>query len=545
MAREPRLIDELEALYEPDDGFVRWEKGGDRSSHVLAARYAELLLRRDRPGDRRLAAEILHRIFSLQIVEPGQRFGEIPFRGNNDLNFSCFLIPHFYRIATIHRRTLDDATAVALSDTLRRTIVAIERRWDVELFVVHRDNLRYTNIFLLHVQGLLIGAGFFGDERLRTKAESQWTRWFNHVAYYGIDEFLSNVYLPIDREALVGIYELCSATWMKREVTIALDHVHESMYAVHHPTLRLQTSGISRCKQSALISGEYDEVFTPLFWSTSYRPPARVIEEYGNRRFPHRVGGRATEVPFRFRCYQEVDFGVGSFTGGHYFPQNVHLIVAVGRDATHREILTVPGRYTFRSCFTAQRDVDALCVFTRHPNSYARTQRRNSDAWLDSLGNEWPAALGMSAGWDVQIEDAGCIRLQAYDKEVTVLPFEIDDGAVKALSPEIKRSSTQTITRAHEEDLAVLRVFLETTDWYGCAVHIGSSAESHELPDVGYALDGATSIFKWGELRIRLFLQPGGEVSEVYDGDWRTAPLFESAFEAVWSGEWVARVVNA
>ncbi len=35
-------------------------------------------------------------------------------------------------------------------------------------------------------------------------------------------------------------------------------------------------------------------------------------------------------LPFRFQTWQTRDAAMGSMTGGNYFPQQIHLMVAVG-----------------------------------------------------------------------------------------------------------------------------------------------------------------------------------------------------------------------
>jgi catechol 2,3-dioxygenase len=358
--------------------------------------YAILLFERGEPEDSARAVEIVDALLGLQVAEESASiYGQFPMRVGGrpgDLNAALFAMPRLIDLLDRGRGTMPPSLAERCAAAIRRAVVAAERRWDDEVFDPHRDHQAYTNIFLLYIQALTLGGSHDGDSRLLRKATGQWRRWFNHVAYHGIDEFASPTYNDIDYGALRGIREHTDDAGVRFEADLALDHLCALGHAITHPTLRLPVCGSSRDYRRFLRPGPCEPRIVRDAAAGTYRAPAAVTREYRARAFPHTVRGRATTVPFRFQSWQVERAALGSMTGGNYFWQQIHCLAAVGRSATEREAVFLPGAYTPTGGYVSQAAGTALCVFNRLPQTLHRTQRRVPDARLAGAGGGRGAA---------------------------------------------------------------------------------------------------------------------------------------------------------
>ena len=536
---KPDVLKGFERRYSSEDRLVMGEDGA--GPNILESmKYAVLLLDRGGVADRRRASDILRSASALQFVEPEWRYGHLPVRPErnpSDWNSNCFLMPSLLKVLAKHRDQLPADVEKEFSTVVERAVVFLERRWDHELFVPHRDGVLYTNIFLLYIQGLLLAGRYYDRERLLLKGKAQWRRWFNHVAYNGIDEFASPTYSRVDYEALTCIHEVAPTARMREEARLVLDHLCTLQYAVSHPVLKMPICGASRCYRRYLPPGNEGVAFVEAEDDSQYQQPDAVRSEYAQRTFPHEASGRATSVPHRFQSWQVADAGMGSMTGGNYYPQNIHCIVAVGRSPAEKEVLTVPGGHTFRSGFCAQAGPSVLCLFTRRPQCYNRTQYVRPDEWMDELEERHPPCIGVSEGWDIR-EDTDRLVASAYGRAVHVFPFVVD-GAEVVPAPLERRELP-----VYQHDRTCY-LFPQGPEWFGCAAFLASKDEEVPLPDLSFRVEGREAHATCGDaLRIRLFLQPAGEVIELYDDDWRATPLFTCPVSALWPGEMAAAIAN-
>jgi hypothetical protein len=496
-----------------------------------------------------LASALLDDMLTLQVQDESARdYGQMPMRAGNsagDLNNCVFVLPDMIDILARHASRLPAALAQRLDRAARLALVAAQRRWDEEIFDPHRDHKDYTNIFLLYIQALLRGGLHYADARLLRMAAAQWRRWFNHISYSGIDEFVSPTYSDIDVEALRGIHAHAPDEPMRTEARLVLDHLVTLLFAVTHPRLQLPVCGASRDYRRFLPAGPHEPacVARPPA-SGGYVPPAAAINGYRRRHFPYQVSGRATGVPFRFQSWQTERAAMGSMSGGNYFWQQIHCMVAVGDDAVHREMVFLPGSYTIAGGYVCQQQGRALCVFARCPNTFLRTQRPVPDSQLVQAFGDLGA--GATGGWKTGQQDRGRLTLTAYGQTVTIDSFvlEGDQAHPVALTPVQRANLSQGRFHHTPVDMAEW-IFPGQGQWLGCVVQLtAGAAQAEPLPVTCRSSDHVRHIQAGADLRLQLALSPTGEVTELYDRDWRTLPLLECPEQTLWPGDLTARAVR-
>jgi len=163
--------------------------------------FARLLMFRNQPGDRKWAEKLMTEVVAIQCLDDTKYFGCFPNYNCNeirDCNSASFILPSLLEFYDDCLDLMNAEFRNSVKKCVDNTVLAVERRWDEELFVLHRDYVQYTNIFLDYCSCLFIAGKILGIDRLLRKAIGQWRRWFNHVAYYGIDEFLSPRYYEIE-----------------------------------------------------------------------------------------------------------------------------------------------------------------------------------------------------------------------------------------------------------------------------------------------------------------------------------------------------------
>ena len=496
------------------------------------------------------AAALLEDMLQLQIVDEGARdYGQLPMRAGSsagDLNNCVFILPDLIDILGRHGSRLPAPLAKHLDQAARLALVAAQRRWDEELFDLHRDHVAYSNIFLLYIQALLRGGLHYKDARLLRIAAGQWRRWFNHIAYYGIDEFVSPAYTDIDYNALLGIHEHAIDPGMRTEARQVLDHLATLLHAVTHPRLQLSVCGASRDYRRFLPPGPHEPACMATAPSIAgYTPPADVAAAYRQRRFPYQAAGRASTVPFRFQSWQSERAAMGSMTGGNYFWQQIHCMVAVGQDADHRDVAFLPGSYSIAGGYVCQRDNRALCVFGRRPNTLLRTQRLTPDAQLPQAFGE--LGVGVSAGWTAAQGASGRLTLCAYNHTLTVDPFVVADCQCQPASLVPVKRTNLSQGRFHNTPVEMTEwIFSGDAEWLGCVLQLDDQG-TRPAPLIAKVVpsDRIWTFTAGTDLRLRLFLHPSGEVTELYDDDWRTLPLLECPEQVLRPGDLTARALQA
>jgi len=493
------------------------------------------------------AAQIISDLLLLQVLDESDfAYGQFPMRfgaSPGDLNACLFLLPYLLDILERHGARLPDELVQRLDRGVRRAAVAAQRRWDEEVFDPHRDHKGYTNVFLMYVQGLLLSGLHYGDARLLRMAASQWQRWFNHIAHTGIDEFVSTTYNDVDYEALRRIHARASDPQMKRQAQMVLDHFVTLGCAVTHPLLQMTVCGSSRDYRLFLDHPQYEMACVTDAGDARYQPPAAVKAAYQNRQFPYEASGRATDVPFLFKSWQTERAALGSATGGNYFWQQLHCTAAVGESAERREVVFLPGSYTITNGFVQQRQGRALCLYAREPNTFLRTQRlRANDQLAGVFGN---LGVGVTDGWRVAQED-GRLLLTAYGHTVTVDPFVIDEGQIKpvVLSP-TRRANLSQDGRFHDTPVDLREwLFPDEPRWLGCLVQLTEEGQPAPPPEFNCRLTDDQLEVSAGELAVRLFRNPAGGVTELYERDPRTLPLLDCPEGTLWPGELAARAIT-
>src|SRR5690606_12067257 len=139
----------------------------------------------------------------------------------------------------------------------------------------------------------------------------------------------------------------------------------------NHPLMRVEAVGVSRDYRVFVPPGKGEFTFLEHEPTHGYTPPADVVKAFKNRQFPYRVTGRAGMTPFLYQSWQDNTAAMGSMTGGNYFPQQIHLMTAVGTSPVDRACAffnALPDNPI--QGYVRQHDHRALCLFARTPTPY-------------------------------------------------------------------------------------------------------------------------------------------------------------------------------
>ncbi|MFT5122890.1 MAG: hypothetical protein ACI97B_001522 [Verrucomicrobiales bacterium] len=498
---------------------------------LQSADYAIQLFQRGGESDIARALNVVKALIQLQVDDPSARtHGQFPFHPGGeaqDLNAALFIMPQLMQLLKCGRECMPKELAGDFDACVQRATLASERRWTEERFDLHRDFKGYTNIFLLYIQAILLAGEHYGDERLLRQATAQWQRWFNHVSYYGIDEFASPTYSNIDYGVLKTICETTRDNQMRRESKHVLDHLSALLHGITHPVLRLPVCGSSRDYRGFLKPGNHEAACVREGEDSPYTSKS-VRDDYTKRSFPYSVQGRATTVPFRFQSWQDSNAAMGSMTGGNYYWQQIHCMVAVGKNEHERAVLFAPGAYTPTSGFVCQHEHTALCLFSRKPNSFHRTQEPMPDAQVHAYQGAF--GIGMTRNWEMAQHACGSIVLSAYGYEVLIQPFEIRNGTATPISLPRTKQNDMSQGRFHKTaaDFDAL-MFPDDAVCFGCRVSVQRGTVSRVSSDIHVTeQDNVMTVDAGNGLRVRIFQHPSGELTELYEDDWRTQPLLET-----------------
>ncbi len=525
-------LQELESAFDGQANLIR--DGDQLWIGQKSLDYAILLLRRNQSGDCQRAGAIIEALLAVQLHTPDWDRGRFPFKfpeSWRDLNATLFMAPQLAEIYTHWLPGLPESLAIRFRQAVSESVEAVERRWSDELFDTHRDYKAYSNIFVLYIQALLMFGRCLDSERLRRDGESQWQRWFNHISTYGIDEFCSPTYNEVVYEGLLGILANATGMRMQSEVKLVLDHVAALQHAVNHPVLRLAVVGLSRDYRRFLKPGGAAFRYLEQAGETAYQPPEAVLNEFQHRVYPYRASGRATVVPFRFQTWQLKDAAMGSMTGGNYFFQQIHLMVAVGTSPLDRACAFFQAeRDNPVNGYVAQRDGRALCLFARTATSYWLTQHRKPVGELPLEGTK-PPCLGLSGAWAVRRHEPGCVTVSAHGYTLHLQTFTLNGNRLEPalLTPEKLEIEGEKITgwRAAPDVI-----------WFVCMAELTlNGTKTEDVILNGNIGDKMVTLSESGGLTLRLARQPSGELVELYDEDWRTLPLFESPVHQLWPGD--------
>ncbi|MFW6058922.1 MAG: hypothetical protein ACODAQ_01995 [Phycisphaeraceae bacterium] len=535
-------LEELEHAFDPEAGLVRH----DAERYILreSLMYACRLLRRNGEDDQARAAQILEAVWATQFTSPSWDQGRLSLRhpeGWRELNGTLFAMPYLAEVLREHAAKLPPPLLDRHREGTRQAVGALERRWADEDFDLHRDFKAYSNIFALYIQGLLLAGETFDDDRLRRDAASQWRRWFSHIGYFGIDEFVSPTYNGVVYEAVLDIAKRAPEEPVRHEARLVLDHLVTLQCALSHPKLGLPVSGASRHYRRFVTPGNGAFAYLNGDGQSAHVSPAAVRREFEQRTYPHRAEGRASLVPFRFKTWQLADAALGTMSGGYYFPQQLHALAAVGHSATQRACAFINADVRNRiNGYVHQRDGAALCVFARTVTSFHRTQHLMPDARLpaeDSL----PMSIGSTGDWQMPVNEPGRLILAAYGYTLHVHLFTIEEQQCHPV-----QLCEQRVELGPEGEITVYRVPGEPV-WMGCVLQLLPADQHAAEPTVQCTSAGRETSVSESllDLSLRWFHQPSGELTQLHEKDWRTMPLLACPTQTLWPGELCAQAANA
>jgi hypothetical protein len=489
---------------------------------------AWLLYRSGEEANYRIADTILEQFMALQdTVRESLTFGQWAWSAGapiGDLNVALFRCHDMFANLWDQQSKMAPQTRDTYLASCRRLVEAARRRWDTEIFDIGRDFVNYSNIFVLYIQTLTLAGDRFNEPRLQQMAKSQWTRWYNHVTYIGIDEFASPTYNQVVFRALFDIHDFCHDERIQKETREMIDHVYTLQSALTHPKLKIPVSGISRdyrvfLKEADARSG----VLT--IPQAGYQPPAKAIAINEHRKYPFTVIGRAAISPFIFQSYQLEDAAMGSMTGGACFQQQIHCLAVAGKSESERAVVFIQGSNTPMNGYTDQKEMSTLCVYNRLPALWHLTQWRGD--MTEYRGTFGEFGIGLSDKWQkTTVKDH--IVLQAFGYDVHLFPFAVQNGKAVAIDLELKHR-TSSSPRYHPRPIVFDEyVFPEKPDWFGVYVTLVKSGDKVDNPRIVYAKVDGIDTFKTrrGHL-IRLYTTPQGDTRQLYNVDPALIPLLK------------------
>ncbi len=395
---------------------------------------------------------------------------------------------------------------------------AAKRRWDTEIFDIYRDYVAYSNIFVLYVQALTLAGERFEDARLKRMAKGQWTRWYNHVSFFGIDEFASPNYNHIIFQALMNIHNFTKDERIRRETLEIMDHIYLLQSALTHPLLKLPVSGISRDYRNFLLTADARSGVLTEPLPEGYTPPQEALAINEQRSYPFEVIGKASINPFVFKSYQLPDAAMGSMTGGACFQQQIHCMAAVGKNENERAVAFLQGSFTPVNGFSDQKALSTLCVYNRLPAYWHFTQwRKDMAVYKDTFGE---FGLGLSAHWQEKLHTPQHLILEAFGYELHLFPFALDHERVVPCELALKHRTT-TSPRYHPRPRVFDEyVFPPEPEWFGAYLVLVKSGTKVEKPNIQYTKkDGIHTFTTKRGHRIRLFITEKGDTRQLYNID--------------------------
>ena len=410
----------------------------------------------------------------------------------------------------------------------RRMTEAVVRRWDYEVFDIYRDFTAYSNAFVMYVQTFTLAAERFNSERLRKQAKAQWTRWYNHISFLGIDEFASPGYNRVIFNALADIHDFSPDERIRKEAVEVMDHIWLLQSAITHPLLKLPVSGISRDYRNFVGSGDMrSEIFTMKLpdW---YRPPQQAQSINENRKYPFEVTGKASAMPFIFKSYQTEDAAVGSMTGGAVFQQQMHCIIAAGENENERAVAFLQGSFTPVNGYSDQIGLSALCVYNRLPAYWHLTQRHgviDMEKYKETFGD---FGIGITEKWTEKVKTPDHIVLEAYGYDLHIFPFEVKNEKIIPCDLELKYRTTTSPVYHPRPRVFDEFVFPEEPKWFGAYLVLEKSGAKVKKPVIKYMNNEGIRTFKTSQgHQIRLFVAEKGDTKQLYNIDPSLIPLLK------------------
>lgn len=421
-------------------------------------------------------------------------------------------------------------SAAARTDFLascQRMVEAAHRRWDYEIFDITRDHVAYSNVFAMYIQAFALAADRFNNPRFKRIARDQWARWYNHISFFGIDEFASPTYNKVIFNALLDIREFIHDERIQKEATEVMDHIYLLQSAITHPLLKLPVCGISRDYRNFTTPGDARSGVLTQQETVTYAPPKKAIEINENRKYPFEVTGKATFVPFVFTSYQLENAAMGTMTGGAVFQQQVHCMIAAGKNENERAVAFMQGSYTPVNGYTDQSGTTALCVYNRLPTLWHLTQKHgfiDPANYREAFGD---FGIGIT-NWKEISRTADHILLNAYEYDLHLFPFRISNGVPVPCDLAVKHRTT-TSPRYHPRPRNFEEyVFPDDPDWFGMHVVLVKAGTKVIQPRIEFtSKEGITTISTNQGHTIRLFTSERGDTRQLYRVDPLLIPIFQ------------------
>ena len=423
---------------------------------------------------------------------------------------------------------MSPATKANFITSCERTVEAAKRRWDYEVFDIYRDFTAYSNVFAMYIQTFVLAGERFNDPRLKRMAKGQWTRWYNHISFFGIDEFASPGYNYVVFRALTDIHDYCHDERIQRETKEVMDHIYLLQSALTHPILKLPVTGISRDYRNFLEPGDVRSGVLMQTPDESYIPPQKAVKINEGRKYPFEVIGKASVMPFIFKSYQLEDAAMGSMTGGACFQQQIHCMVAVGKNEKERAVAFLQGSYTPVNGYTDQIGTSTLCVYNRLPTYWHLTQKHGSidmSKYKETFGD---FGIGINANWKEKMKTPDHIVLEAYGYDLHIFPFTIQNEKIVSGDLILKHRTT-TSPRYHPRPRVFDEyVFPEEPDWFGAYVILVKSGTEVKKPEIEFLNKDGIRSFKTGMgHQIRLFIAEKGDTKQLFNVDPALIPLLK------------------
>jgi len=520
------LTDEEKAALE------KMEQAYTQDNTTASAQHAWFLYRTGDSSNWRKADSVLLGFIALQDADPeSPTYGQWEWKlegslRTGDLNKALFRADIMLGKLWEQQSRMSDATRARFLESCRHLTEAAIRRWDTEVFDIGRDHVCYSNIFVLYIETLMMAGERFDDARLKRMGKSQWTRWYNHVSYFGIDEFASPTYNFVIFTHLQNIHRFCHDVRIEKECMEMLNHVYLLQSAITHPLLKIPVCGISRDYRLFLIQDDArsEVLTTPV---AGYEPPPEALEMNQQRTYPFEVIGKAGIMPFIFKSYQLEDAGMGSMTGGNVFQQQIHCMAVTGRNEKERAVLFVQGSNTPVNGYTDQREMSALCVYNHLPSYWHLTQWRGDIARYRSTFDEF--GVGITANWQEKLNETGHIVLSANGYDAHIFPFILQAGVVSGCKLERKKRTTTSL-RYHPRPRAFDEyVFPEEPDWFGAYITLAKAGADVPAPEIAYANENGVQSYRTKTgLGLRLFVTEKGDTKQLLDVDPALIPLFRT-----------------
>lgn len=521
---ERQQLDQLNRNYQADKNNV-------------SLNYAWLLYRSAREDLKFRADSVLNSVITLQDSDPesfmygqwGWREDELG-RRSGDQNNALFQAHIMFCGLWNEQDKMSSATRENFLLSCRRMTEAVVRRWDYEVFDIYRDFTAYSNAFVMYVQTFILAGERFDSERLRKQARAQWTRWYNHISFFGIDEFASPGYNRVIFYALDDIRNFSPDERIRNEAKEVMDHIYLLQSAITHPLLKLPVSGISRDYRNFYEPGDMrSEIFTRQL-PASYFPPAEAVEINRNRKYPFEVIGKASAMPFIFRSYQLKDAAMGSMTGGSVFQQQIHCITAVGKNENERAVAFLQGSFTPVNGYTDQKGTSTLCVYNRLPAYWHLTQKHgvvDMAVYKETFGE---FGLGITSEWKEKMKTPDHIVLAAYGYELHIFPFHIIEEKIVPCDLELKHRTTTSLVYHPRARIFGEYVFPEEPEWFGAFLLLTEIGEKVKKPVISYRnVSGIRTFSTDRGHTVKLFVAEKGDTRQLYNVDPALIPLLKYA----------------